>query len=193
MSYSEFLSQRRERIAQVIRDAAEKLRPKERVPLSLDTLPVTALVAEGEGKVVEFKSTLRVNLHTGKKDPRMEHAALRTVAGFLNTDGGTLVIGVADDGTALGLGQDEFPNEDKMALHLTNLLRARIGPDKMLYIHPRFEDYEGERIFAVECLPARSPVFLKDGKNEAFHIRTGPSTTELTPTETEKYIRQRWG
>lgn len=193
MSYPDFLAARRERIAEVIRAGFATLEPKDKVPLSLDEVAVSALVAEGEGKLVEFKSTLRTNLHTGQKDERMEKAVLKTIAGFLNSnDGGTLVMGIADDGELVGLEVDGFANEDKMALHLTNL-RSRIGADKMLYVHPRFEDHDGGRVFAVECLPSRSPVFLKDGNFERFYVRTGPSTTELTPSQTDAYVRQRWG
>lgn len=62
----------------------------------------------------------------------------------------------------------------------------------MLYVHPRFEDFDGERVFAIECLPSRSPVFLRDGRDEHFYIRTGPSTTELQPSKAEQVIRQRF-
>lgn len=57
------------------------------------------LVRSGESDRVEFKSTARVNLHTGAKDDKMEQVVAKTLAAFLNTDGGTLVIGV-DDGHA---------------------------------------------------------------------------------------------
>ena len=67
------------------------------------------LIAGGEGAIVEFKATLRTNLHTGEKDPKMEQAVLKTLAGFLNKEGGTLVIGVADDGSPVGVGADGFP------------------------------------------------------------------------------------
>ena len=81
----------------------------------------------GESEAVEFKSTLRTNLHTGNKDPRMELAVLKTLAGFLNTNGGTLVIGVSDDGNPVGIQADGFDNEDKMNLHLVNIVKTLHG------------------------------------------------------------------
>jgi predicted HTH transcriptional regulator len=88
---------------------------------------VAQLLAAGEGDVVEFKSTLRTNLHTGQPDERIQLSVLKTIAGFLNAGGGTLVIGVDDDENVLGLAADAFPNEDKMGLHLVNLIRDRVG------------------------------------------------------------------
>lgn len=61
-------------------------------------LSVEELIHRGESERLEFKSTLRWNLHTDSKDKRIEHAVLKTIAAFLNTQGGTLLIGVEDDG-----------------------------------------------------------------------------------------------
>ena len=55
---------------------------------------VAELVARGESDRVEFKSTARINLHTGAKDERMEQVVAKTVGAFLNAEGGTLLIGV---------------------------------------------------------------------------------------------------
>ncbi|MEQ1610075.1 MAG: ATP-binding protein [Hyphomonadaceae bacterium] len=71
--------------------------------------------------------TLRTNLHTGEKDPRMELAVLKTIAGLLNSLGRALVVGVANDGSAVGIENDGFPNEDRLTLHLINLLEDRMG------------------------------------------------------------------
>ena len=59
-------------------------------------------MAGGESRVVKFKSTGRKNLRTGDKDAAMELAVLKSLAGFMNTDGGTLLVGVADDGSPPG-------------------------------------------------------------------------------------------
>ena len=47
----------------------------------------------GESSEVEFKSTLRVSLHSSKTDDRVELACLKTVLAILITHGGSLVIG----------------------------------------------------------------------------------------------------
>lgn len=191
MTYKDFLAERRERIAQFIAAAYKKLEGAAPREVS-ETLDVEELIRGGEGLHVEFKSTLRVNLHTGQKDPKMELACLKTVAGFLNSRGGTLVVGVSDDGETIGLDADGFPNEDKMNLHLVNLLRSRVGPQHMMYIHPRFEDRDDHRVLVVECWPSNSAVFLKDGAVERFYIRTGAATTELSGSQTQDYIKRRF-
>jgi len=133
-----------------------------------------------------------VNLHTGSKDPKIELAAIKTIAGFLNSNGGILTIGVADDRTPLGIDADCFENEDKMNLHLVNLIKDRIGPSVIHFIHAHFEDYDSCRVMVIECSKAKTPAFVKDGKIERFYIRTGPSTTELSASQTQEYIKQRY-
>ena len=85
------------------------------------------LIAQGEGEFVEFKSTLRWNLKAEKKDKNITHAITKTIAAFLNSDGGILLVGVADDGEVLGLEADSFENEDKMLLFLTNSIQSQLG------------------------------------------------------------------
>ncbi len=193
MEYEDFLQRRRELIARVIEEAYVKLREatsgEAKEP---EVLPLASIMADGETTNVEFKSTLRRNLHTGEPDARIELSALKTIAGFLNAHGGTLVIGVADDGTALGIEADTFPSEDKMHLHLVNLLRDRIGTKHTMYIHPHFDEYHGKRVLRIDCWKARSPVFLKDGKDERFFVRTGAATTELTMGAAQDFIQQRF-
>ena len=143
--------------------------------------------------MVEFKSSLRMNLHTGKRDPNIENAALKTLAAFLNTEGGTLIIGVADDKSPVGIGVDKFRNEDAMGLHLRNIVTSRMGPLAMTNIHHELNEYMGERVMAVKCERASRPVYLREASNsEKFYIRTGPSTTDLPISQVNSYINDRF-
>jgi predicted HTH transcriptional regulator len=135
---------------------------------------------------------LRINLHTGEKDSKMELAVLKTLAAFLNMNGGTLVVGVADDGEPVGIEADKFPDEDKMHLHLVNLVKERIGPTSMMHIHPRFDDYQGARVLVADCGAAKAPVFVKDGSIERFYVRTGAATSELSASQTQEFLKQRF-
>ncbi len=193
LDYREFLEKRREMIAEVIAEGyatlvAEKTK-EEPVQTEFD---LSKIVVNGESEAVEFKSTLRTNLHTGKKDPRMELSVLKTLAGFLNTSGGMLVIGVSDDGSPVGIQVDEFANEDKMSLHLVNLVKSRMGIQAITHIHPRFDGHDDHRVMIVTCRKSPVPIFLKDGDAERFYIRTGPSTTELSASQTQEYIRHQF-
>jgi len=190
MTYENFLDERRKLMAQVTKDGFKQLIKGVVLEEKPETLEQMILL--GEGAFTEFKSTLRVNLHTGEKDKRMEHAALKTIAGFLNSDGGTLVIGLSDDLKPLGLTNDGFANEDKMDLHLGNLIKSQLGTPTMLHINPHFEDFKKERVYLVGCKPSKVPVYLKSGNDEEFYIRAGGSSAKLTPSQMTEYIKQRF-
>ncbi len=192
MEYNTFLEHRRLMMADIVKEGYESLVAGARLKTKIQDYDLTALINIGESEAVEFKSTLRVNLHTGKPDKRMEKAILRTIAGFLNTGGGTLVVGMSDNGTPVGIEADKFVNEDKMSLHLVNIVKSRINPQTLTYMHIHFEDYECARIMVVRCHKSPSPIFVKDDSIERFFVRTGPSTSELTASQTQDYIKQRF-
>ena len=200
MTYWTFLERRRELMAQLIRDGYTRL-TSSAGPLSESTtndtetekINIEELISEGESDLTEFKSTLRVNMHTRKKDTRIEQAVLKTLAGFLNTEGGTLIIGIADDGTPLGIDADNFPSEDRMVLHLTNIVNERMDPSTWTAMRTNFEDHEEKRVLIVLCKKSSVPVYVRDGSEEHFLVRTGPSTTRLSVSQTQDYIKQRFG
>ena len=193
MPYQMFLEKRREKMATVIRKGYEVLLGStEAVGKGEARIDIEALVSQGEQSTVEFKSALRTNLHTRLSDVRIEAAIGKTIAGFLNANGGTLVIGVADDGTPVGLEHDRFESEDRLRLHLENLIRDRMGPQYMMYIHPRFEEYKNTRVLAVECWLSDAATYVKEGNVEKFFVRTGASTSELTPSQTVEYVKRRF-
>ncbi len=191
MDYQAFLVIRREKIAKIIRDGYNKLSisnhtgPKKNVS-------VLDIIENGESEEIEFKSTLRTNLHTKLPDTRIEHSVLKTIAAFMNTKGGTLIIGVKDDGTAIGLEPDKFDNEDKYHQHLDNLIHDRIGPHSYLYIHSHFDNYENEKVLIVECIASKTPMYVKENSVQKFYIRTGNSTNELSGNQEREYINLRF-
>lgn len=68
--------------------------------------PIAEVAQMGESDRLEFKSSARWNLRTDKRDEAMEEVVAKTVAAFMNSAGGTLLLGVADDGSLIGLGPD---------------------------------------------------------------------------------------
>ncbi len=193
LDYREFLEKRRELMAHVIAEGYATLVTGEiEEELATAEFDLSKMVVNGESEAVEFKSTLRTNLHTGNKDPRIELSVLKTLTGFLNTNGGMLVIGVSDDGSPVGIQADDFANEDKMSLHLVNIVKTRMGIQAMTSLHAHFDDHDDCRVMVVKCRKSSTPVFLKDGDTERFYIRTGPSTTELSASLIQEYIRQRF-
>jgi DNA-binding response OmpR family regulator len=154
---------------------------------------LSALVTQGESERMEFKSTLRWNLHTNKPDKRIENACLKTVAAYMNTSGGNLFVGVDDEGTPLGLEQDQFANEDKLLLHWNGLIKTCLGVEFTPYVRSTVRDLGGQRVLFVQCVPASQPVFLRRDNDELFCVRTGNGSQPLKPSEILAYLEQRQG
>ena len=153
---------------------------------------VLSLIHYGESPNLEFKSTLRTNLKTGKTGKEIELAWIKSVVGFLNTDGGVLLIGVNDGGEVIGIAADQFENDDKCLLHFKNLINQHIGAEFSKYLHAEIRPVTGKTLVAVVCEKAREPVFLLVGVgHEEFYIRSGPSTIKLTPRQMLQYLNVR--
>ena len=145
------------------------------------------IIKQGESSYVEFKSTLRFNLKAGKTDSNIELAALKSVAAFLNTTGGILLVGVTDDGDIEGLEKDNFANDDKLLLHFTNLLRDKIGQQTLGFVHFEIVVINSKKILRVDVSKSNTPVFVTHQNNEYFYVRSGPSTLSLKLSEFNKY------
>ncbi len=175
----------------VVRKYSRQLRDLPKLSLDRRRLEqdLRELLAAGEGTHLEFKSTMRMNLRNQAAGKEIELAWLKGVAAFLNTEGGILLMGVADDGTVLGMAADKFENEDKCQLHFKNLLNQHLGPEYARFVRFYLHDLDGLRIGAVECERADAPAFLRDDKQrELFIIRNGPSNIELPISRALNYI-----
>lgn len=152
-------------------------------------LSLASCLATGEGDFVEYKSTLRWDIRAGKTSQAVERACLKTIAAFLNTSGGVLLIGIRDDGSVEGVETDRFPNEDKFLLHLWTLIRTCLGRDVSPYILTRLEKRDEKTICVVRCTRSSRPVFLRQpGFNEEFYIRVGPGSAAMDISEALRYI-----
>ncbi|MGB5969213.1 MAG: ATP-binding protein, partial [Spirulinaceae cyanobacterium] len=116
-------------------------------PLSGDP-EIVNLITQGESATLEFKSTARWDLRENKKSKVMEQIIVKTVAAFLNSGGGRLLIGVEDDGNVIGLEADyqtlkKGDKRDAYELFLTDLLLEKeIGKDSAPYIRISFGEVE---------------------------------------------------
>ena len=156
------------------------------------------LIKRGESKTLEFKSTLRWNLKENLRDDKLvTHAALKTIAAFLNTEGGDLLIGVADDGSIVGIERDQFESDDKFMLHLAQVVRNALSDRAGTCIDPKMQEVQGKTICVVTCQRSPEPVFLKWKGMEAspegdFFVRSGPGTVKLPPESAREFIRTRF-
>lgn len=159
---------------------------------------VRSLITGGENATLEFKSSARWDLKENKISKAMEQVVVKTAAGFLNVEsGGTLLLGVEDDGNILGLGSDyktlgKRPNRDGFENWLTTLLLDEFGKDASPLIRITFHDIDGKDVCQLALKSSPRPVFVKDGNGEHLYIRTGNSTRLLTSREAIEYSKQRW-
>ena len=150
------------------------------------------LIAQGEGEFVEFKSTLRWNLKAEKKDKNITHAITKTIAAFLNTDGGILLVGVADQGEVVGFSEDRFENNDKMLLFLTDTIKTQLGTLHLDHINFHTETIAGKSVLRIDVQAGSAPCYLSKEKLDHFYIRTGPSTTDLRLSQLFEYLNKRF-
>lgn len=195
LDYDAFLQARRRLMARVVRDGYERLKHGDTTPARPD---VEDLIAAGEGQRVEFKSTARYNAHIQTADPRLEHLILKTIAGMANAEGGTLLIGIDDDGELLGLDGDlgcmKKPDVDRYELWFTDLLQNAIGKVPTAGVAITFPAVDGAQVCRVDIRGATQPVFVRPpGSNrEEFWVRSGNSTREMTGNDVLNYTKQHW-
>ncbi len=151
-----------------------------------------------ESKTLEFKSSLRWSLKEGRKDDRhVTHAALKTIAAFLNTDGGDLLIGVDDDRKVLGIDHDRLETDDKFMRHLAQVVRNGLGDRAGTCIDPETQIVEGRTVCLVSCQRSPEPVYLRWKGLEAaeegdLYVRSGPGTVRLGGKDAKKYVATRF-
>jgi hypothetical protein len=156
------------------------------------------LIKRGESKTLEFKSTLRWSIKEDRQDDKgVTHAVLKTIAAFLNTEGGDLLIGVADDGSIVGVERDQLESDDKFMRHLAQMVRNGLGDRAGTCIDPKTQIVQGKTVCVVSCQRSPEPAFLKWNGMEAspggdFFVRSGPGTVKLPMDSANEYIRTRF-
>lgn len=157
---------------------------------------IEMLIAQGEGQRLEFKSSLRWDYKQEKVNKNLEQVIAKTLAGFMNTTGGTLLIGVADGGTILGIEHDlhtlKWPNRDSFELAITTIISSYLGTDLCKHTQTIFKSIDHKDVCRIIVRPSSRPTFLKQGTNTHFYVRTGGSTRELNIEEATNYIADRW-
>jgi len=148
------------------------------------------LIAQGESSTLEFKATMRYNLHNRvNKDPVITHNCIKTIAAFLNSRfGGSLLIGVRDNGEIKGIEIDGFDDSDKAMLHLVNIINRDIGPTFSPHCNMRVVEVEGKPVIWVKVSAALNEAWTKKDDENIFYVRQGPRTGKLTLEEAEQYI-----
>ena len=157
---------------------------------------VAGLLLENEHDRLEFKSSLRFDYKTLQANRDVEKAAMKTIAAFLNSKGGHLVLGVNDARLPIGLESDyqtlQRKDADGFENHFTQAFNSMIGPEFRNLIKLWFPIVQGRDLCVVQVLASPRPAYLKTDNNEQFYMRTGNTSTALKLSEIEAYSHSRW-
>jgi len=159
---------------------------------------VEDLVSSREGFNLEFKETARWDVREQKTGKHIQATIAKTIAGFMNAEGGTLLIGVRDDGTIAGLDPDyetlRKKSSDDFELFLRQLIENSLTGPANTGVAITFPLVEGVEICRVKTMRAPDAVFLKDKKEarSRFFVHEGNQTRELMGEDALKYQRRHW-
>jgi membrane protein YdbS with pleckstrin-like domain/uncharacterized ParB-like nuclease family protein len=163
---------------------------------------LSELVLREEDAYLEFKETLRYDARNGSSSKDLEKAVVKTIVGFMNAEGGTLLIGVSDKGEVKGIERDfkTLPRKDRDGFenHLNMLVKTMVGLQFAKYARVSFEmvaDSEGteKEVCVVTVKESHKPAYLHNGGgHEEFYVRVGNTTQPFSMSEAEEYIRTNW-
>ncbi|MBC8312769.1 MAG: DUF262 domain-containing protein [Candidatus Cloacimonetes bacterium] len=189
--YLVFLEKRANSIYKELKNRIE-LRHKE----DKKQVEIKEIILSGENEKVEMKSTLRFDLRENNINKKLEYVVVKTISAFLNTDGGTLIIGVDDDGNVLGLEKDfktlAKQDVDGLELHFRQIIKKYLGENFEKYIKITFPEVEDKQICVVKILKSSKPVFIKYESFEQFYIRNGNASIPLSRQEQSEYEKLHW-
>ncbi|EDY84703.1 conserved hypothetical protein [Verrucomicrobiia bacterium DG1235] len=198
-NYESFLGERRRILSRALNEFLEGITTTDETETPIT---IEEMIGEGESDELEFKSTLRWDLREGKVNKKLEEVIQKTVAAFANSDGGTLLIGVADDGEILGLDNDYASlgdaDKDKFEMHLRNVISNSFKkPFSASRVKIRFPVIEGKEICHMEIQQHHEPLVMcvtdKNGrKSEKFFVRNGNASHEIPMSEMNAYTKERF-
>jgi len=190
-AYPQFLEYRRAALAAAINDFISPRGAQE------GEIDVRDLIAGGESYSLEFKSSARWDYHADSPSRVPEAIVVKTISGFLNGRGGTLLIGVDDSGKILGVEQDyktlsKRPNRDGYEQFLINLLGSTLGKEVSASLAVSFQSVGGKDICLIRVQRSLKPIYVNENQHTRFFVRTGNTTQELTTRESVEYIGSHW-
>jgi predicted HTH transcriptional regulator len=156
-----------------------------------------SIIRQGEGPLLEFKASLRWDMQEERINRTLEGVVLKTLAGFFNSHiGGTLLIGVSDNGEILGLEKDyqtlKKSNQDGFEQALMTSISTNLGADLCPHVHVLFHVIDHKDVCRVIISPSIRPVFLTQGNTPKFFVRSGGGTRDLNIQEALEYVAGRW-
>lgn len=148
-----------------------------------------------EDEHTEYKSSFKYDYKTKSPNPTLVKEVVTAVQGFLNSDGGRLVIGVSNKKEILGIENDLkiLGDWDKFQLAIQDALRNNADKPITEFISIKKVRKNGKELCVITSKPYPKPVFFIEGKNQdALYIRDGNRTIKLTTKQAFDYITSHW-
>ena len=157
---------------------------------------IKKLILGGENEKLEMKSTMRFDLREGTVNKKLEYVIAKTISAFLNSEGGTLVIGVDDNGNILGLEKDMLTlskqNIDRFELHLRQVIKKYLGNSFEKYLKVSFPKIGDKKICLIKVSKSGKPVFVTFEGNDRFLVRIGNASIPKNRQEQSEYEKVHW-
>lgn len=169
----------------------EKIKQLNFVKSESNITKISNLLIFDESKHLEFKSSLTYDVNKDCQNRDLAKSCLKTVAAFLNSEGGTLLVGIDDEKRILGLNIEikryYKDSKDKFLLFWTDQLTQKLGKKHGSNIRYELESIDGAYVLYVECERSLTPCYYD---KKEFYIRYNPSTHKLNSEETTDYIAE---
>ena len=154
------------------------------------------VLAEAESQRVEFKSSAYYSYKPDVPEKVVIESVLRAVAGFLNAGGGTLAIGIADDGKILGIQPDldrKNMDGDRYVNSLTTHIERSLGRFASTLARIQLHAVNGVQVALVHVAASPEAIYAKISKHDrAFLVRVNNSTRILEGADLVRYVNQHW-
>lgn len=159
-------------------------------------LSPTELILSGESKFIEYKSSLAWDYYQQRANKALHQPVMKTLAAFMNSSGGYLLIGVDDDGQVLGLEPDlqtlRKPTLDAFETAFNMAFNKMIGAEFREYVDVAFPEINEKPICMLRVFPSTQPVFMSEKGDEKFYIRAGNASQALSISQANRYIQRRF-
>jgi len=148
-----------------------------------------AILKEGEGYRVEFKYSIRYDINKKEINRSLFPQVIKTITAFLNAEGGSVFLGVSDDGEPVGIDfeREQFRNLDKAIIYINQQVGEKLGNAVFSLVRLKDHNLTGNPIIEIEC--SRSPQLVAFG--DEIHKRVRGQNRKLTPKQVAEEMETR--
>lgn len=112
----------------------------------------------------------------------------KEIVAFANSEGGTIYIGVSDDGEVVGI-----EDSDKSGLQVSNMVHDNIKPDLSMFVSYRTLNFDGKEVLSIDVERGTNrPYYLanKGLRPEGVYIRHGFSSIPASDSTIRNMIKE---